>query len=280
MGDEKKTFLDLPGEIRNQIYKLALIQDEPIHVTARYGLDIKLNTALFRACKIVHDEASALFYSQNQIDCTGMRTIDVKNFLHRIGPTHACQMSSMVIDLPDCQMSMEFQEIPSVVFRESSKELMTSIKDYCVALTNIVVRVENSFVLDVIAGEALVWGDPENAGTAFTMVNTQLRAIGSLKTIMVEVFEGLLSECEYIRELITRCGWVVQNVDFFPPLNDSELLLDLYSESDSSIGDGLHTEYDLQPEYVDEQHYQESDSLDFDSDTAECDENDLAMTEY
>jgi hypothetical protein len=54
-------FFDLPGELRNQIYRLALTQYEPIN-----GILTKLPAIqVMRSCKQVHDEASSVLYEEN-----------------------------------------------------------------------------------------------------------------------------------------------------------------------------------------------------------------------
>jgi len=57
----RKGFLDLPGEIRNHIYRLALVQQEAIN-----GRRTKVPTiAVLRVCKRIRDEASSILYSEN-----------------------------------------------------------------------------------------------------------------------------------------------------------------------------------------------------------------------
>jgi hypothetical protein len=54
-------FLDQPGEIRNQVYRLALTRQEPIN-----GVLTKLPAiGLLRVCKKVHEEASSILYQEN-----------------------------------------------------------------------------------------------------------------------------------------------------------------------------------------------------------------------
>ena len=54
-------FLNLPGEIRNQIYRLVLVKDIPIN-----GIRTKLPAiGLLRVCKRVHEEAVSILHAEN-----------------------------------------------------------------------------------------------------------------------------------------------------------------------------------------------------------------------
>ena len=89
-----KSFLDLPGEIRNQIYHLSLVDPDPICIgtfanpstsyqTRLFSWDAKVSANLLAACRQVKEEAAPVLYQQNQFDFEGWR--DVPWFLMRIG---------------------------------------------------------------------------------------------------------------------------------------------------------------------------------------------------
>ncbi|ESZ90766.1 hypothetical protein SBOR_8837 [Sclerotinia borealis F-4128] len=58
------TFLDLPGEIRNQIYHLLLIVP-PISAPRPLGSDPPIYPQILSVCRKVHDEAQQILYGSN-----------------------------------------------------------------------------------------------------------------------------------------------------------------------------------------------------------------------
>lgn len=54
--------LGIPGELRNQIYRLILVQDDPIKLTPTDHEQ----PALLRTCKQIRDEATSIFIEENQ----------------------------------------------------------------------------------------------------------------------------------------------------------------------------------------------------------------------
>ncbi|KAK5127478.1 hypothetical protein LTR85_006817 [Meristemomyces frigidus] len=58
------TFLGLPGELRNRIYRLALLSDLAIPVTAQHFQE----PTLLYACKQIRHEAVSIYYGENEFD--------------------------------------------------------------------------------------------------------------------------------------------------------------------------------------------------------------------
>lgn len=56
------SLLQLPGEIRNQIYQYALVKPKPFVVKLQF---FPQETALFRVNKQIYEEASTIFYHGN-----------------------------------------------------------------------------------------------------------------------------------------------------------------------------------------------------------------------
>jgi hypothetical protein len=72
-SESARSFLELPAEMRNQIYELLFSRDEPIRLRAS-RLDTALRYSMVHAvpgisilssCRQVHAEATAILYSQN-----------------------------------------------------------------------------------------------------------------------------------------------------------------------------------------------------------------------
>ena len=66
-GDEEEAvggfrFLDLPGEIRNKIYRMHLILHEPIELDPLNFRRIARQLRLFLTCHVIHEEAYRVFY--------------------------------------------------------------------------------------------------------------------------------------------------------------------------------------------------------------------------
>lgn len=61
---EKKGFMDLPGELRNEVYKFVFTKDTPINFANRSGFSH--SSAFLRVNKTVHKEARELLYGTNR----------------------------------------------------------------------------------------------------------------------------------------------------------------------------------------------------------------------
>lgn len=59
------SFLDLPGEIRNRVYRLSLIFDRPFEVKVPSG---SFSMPLLLANKQIYAEASSIFYQENAFE--------------------------------------------------------------------------------------------------------------------------------------------------------------------------------------------------------------------
>ena len=57
-------FLDLPAEIKNRIYRLALTSLKPLRFNERFPRK-HLSPQLLRCCKIVYQEVTAILYAEN-----------------------------------------------------------------------------------------------------------------------------------------------------------------------------------------------------------------------
>lgn len=77
--DESRVgFLDLPAEIRNDIYTQLFVHDGYVRLTPQAPTRIA-GMAFFRVCKQVHDEASSVLYAANSFYCTVKHEIRVQS---------------------------------------------------------------------------------------------------------------------------------------------------------------------------------------------------------
>ncbi|KAL8867254.1 MAG: hypothetical protein Q9198_008584 [Flavoplaca austrocitrina] len=89
-------FLSLPREIRDQIYELVVTQQESIDPWTVHHAP-----GLLRANKIVHSEATRMFYALNYFDfTTGIADIII-SFFGLIGHNYADQIGHIIIAFPD-----------------------------------------------------------------------------------------------------------------------------------------------------------------------------------
>lgn len=112
--------MDLPGEIRNRIYRLHLLVDEPIELLARTsrtnskGADkaerqarerfTKIRTSrlkFLRLSKTVNKEASDIFYGENEFRFTGQNGWTwLRGFMHVIGDLNTARLRVLTVHVP------------------------------------------------------------------------------------------------------------------------------------------------------------------------------------
>jgi len=93
------SFLSLPGELRNQIYQLVILDSKPIDPWS-IGFN-QLTPGLFRANKTIHHEATPLFYLRNCFDFTSKPAEDVDKFLRQTGQNNAAYIRHVRVGFPD-----------------------------------------------------------------------------------------------------------------------------------------------------------------------------------
>ncbi len=97
------TFLALPGEIRNRIYRYTLIAARPFSVQLQWNRP--LDTALLRVNKQIFDEASSIFYAENAFRFpealfVGAPILQQLQTLYRISRPKLKMMRNVVLDVP------------------------------------------------------------------------------------------------------------------------------------------------------------------------------------
>ena len=97
------TFLALPGEIRNRIYRFALVTARPFAVQLQWNRP--LDTALLRVNKQIFDEASGIFYAENTFRFPEALFVEAPilqqlRTLYRVSSSLLCMMRSVILDIP------------------------------------------------------------------------------------------------------------------------------------------------------------------------------------
>ncbi|KAL5370961.1 hypothetical protein DPSP01_014569, partial [Paraphaeosphaeria sporulosa] len=123
-------FCSFPSELRNKIYELLLLQQEPIDPWVGY-IRQELTPGLFRANKIVHREASSLFYALNRFDFTMRTPEDVASFLEQIGRNNADCIRHICIDFP----TFHYLDPGNVTLEDNSVRILSRIQTECAKLS-------------------------------------------------------------------------------------------------------------------------------------------------
>ena len=101
-------FLKLSAELRNKIYELVLIAEEPIRIDRMNMLQFGRGPALFEVSKQVRIEALSIFYGGNEfcfsmnkhIDQTRFQsTSEPKAWIRRLGPEKAGLIKSLTLNV-------------------------------------------------------------------------------------------------------------------------------------------------------------------------------------
>ena len=98
--------LELPAELRNNIYRYALVSDDPIYITPD---GLRTRKALLQTCEQIKNEATGIFYAENvfitkyAVKSSWLRTANESRefpfrWLASIGPANAEAISKFVIE--------------------------------------------------------------------------------------------------------------------------------------------------------------------------------------
>ncbi|KAG9698063.1 hypothetical protein KCU95_g2924, partial [Aureobasidium melanogenum] len=115
----KRSFLDLPAEIRNQIYRLAFVSDEKLDFA--YPNNFSRSSSLLQTCRQIHEEGRSILYSENTFyfqrrkkeqavrwstDVYEIGYKDIRFFLKSIGLANVSLLRRVIIMFEDAQPSM------------------------------------------------------------------------------------------------------------------------------------------------------------------------------
>lgn len=199
------SFLSLPGEVRNGIYELVLLDQNPIDPWFGYDRQQKYTLGLFRASKVVHDEASSLFYSQNRFDFTSASSEKVVSFLGQIGSNNAGHIRHVLIDFPGF-LSLDPGD---VTLEEDSISILANIQRSCANLNSLTTPPESTHAMEFRLG---LLGNHGVTTEALKVVDTRFRAISSLEDIIIEVYDDTSND--YTRGIMTSHSWTIRMIEF------------------------------------------------------------------
>lgn len=139
--------MDLPVELRVQVYRDHFILPEPMELWAETG-DLKadhrvrsstgayyrrlinsrrLNLSFLRTCKQIHEEAAQVFYGQNEFRFSGKNGVMIAcGFIHKISVPHWKWIQHLTIAMPLCS---EDESIFAVDGNPSTKKRVNEVCD-------------------------------------------------------------------------------------------------------------------------------------------------------
>jgi len=212
-------FLSLPGELRNGIYELLLLHQEPIvplDYNRRYKLTPKLTPGLLRTSKTVHREASSLLYAQNRFDFSVLIPEEVASFLEQIGRINANSIRHIIVNFPTFCLDRH-----DVALEDNNVLLiLTKIQSDCAKLSTLTT---SPHITKTMEHELDKLDNPKLVAEALLLVDTRFRAISSLQEIIVEVYKDGLSD--HIGREMQSHGWTIS-------VTEEEDILGNFSASD------------------------------------------------
>jgi hypothetical protein len=220
-------FLKLPSELRNSVYELCLLHQEPISPWTDYNQRQELTPGLLRANKTVHREASSLFYAQNRFDFTMATPEDVASFLGTIGRNNADCIRHVCVDFP----KFSYLEFGDVTLDEGSIGILANIQSGCANLITLTTSLYSTNAMELRL-DAL--DNPKIVTEALKLVDTRFRAISSLQEIIVGVYED--GPSGYIRKKMESYGWTISTTEYVEEWGTERSFSDIEDDWDHDYG--------------------------------------------
>ena len=201
-------FFSLPREIRDQIYELVLLQQDPIDY--RKDRDIwcirpQLTPELLRVNKTIHREASSMFYSQNHFDLTAGTPEQVALFFTQIGKKNANFIQHVLVKFPEILCG----EPDEVILDNDDIGILAKIQSSCANVTTLTISPYSTDAMGTMIEEQK---EPKVVTEALELVNTHFRAISSLQEIIIEMHEK--GPSDHIQKEMEGCGWKIRILQY------------------------------------------------------------------
>jgi hypothetical protein len=227
--DNSTNFFSLPSELRNKIYELVLLHDEPLDPCGVYWPS-ESPTGLFRVSKTTHREATSFFYAQNCFDLSWSSVEGIDAFFEVIGRTNASYIRHIRINFPSFpNLNTYHNSLDS-----NSVRILKKLQTNCVKLRTLTTSPHDTNDL----GEGLrALDSPKDVCEAFKLVNARFKAFSSLQEVIVEIYEDGLSED--IRQEMKALGWTISAVTRVEDHDDY-----LYTAGSRYDDDGYDDEFD------------------------------------
>jgi len=228
-------FFSLPRELRDRIYELVLLHQEPIDPWLDYDRRQKLTLELLHVSKTIHREASSLFYAQNRFNFTWGTPEVVASFLGQIGRNNADYIRHMCVSFP----RFLCLDPDGVTLEDDSVGILANIQSGCANLSTLTTSLYSINATEVRLDAQ---DNPKVVAEALKLVDTHLRAISSLREKIVEVYEDGLSD--HMRRKMEDHGWIIRIVEYVEEEDFDRCFSDFDDRGDDS-GDDDDDGYDI-----------------------------------
>ena len=193
--------LSLPGELRKAIFQQLLVDHELIAPSIRVYPLRPLSPELLRVNKAIQHEASSLLYSHNCFELTACDPKHLISFIDKIGRNNASRIQHIYIEFPDIlDLGTD-----SVTLWDDRVRFFAKIQSDCTDLRTITTSLRST---NAMALKLDTLANPNAVGEALALVDTQFKAITSLKQIVVEVYEDGPSAA--LRNTMESYGWTIK----------------------------------------------------------------------
>jgi len=204
-------FLALPDGVRKEIYERVLIVLHPLYLFQNPGSPVAVFApdtprhwlALLFTNRQISAEASAVLYRVNHfelVDITRPQIGVLRSFLDGIGYVNAASLSHLCISFPS---AVSIDEKPGKVrLRDDSLQSLRLLQDKCTNLSTLetVVHFKNS---------GFFTRPDQFLREAFTKIDAQLKAIHSLRRIIVRVDVQSGVPTSSVKDMMQQLGWLI-----------------------------------------------------------------------
>ena len=214
---EGSGFFGLPRRVRDEIYRKVLVVAHPLYLFQDSGSPkVELFAperpkparwlALLYTNRQLHTEASAVLYGCNHFTFmdTGRKPVKVvHSFLEGIGSVNAGHLSHLCINFPAAERVSEQEG--KAILREGDLRSLKLFQERCTNLTRLeaLVHGRNAKGLTVASYDST---NSQFIREALLQVHAQLKAIPSLREIIVRFYDG--NPAPEVAELMQHFGWV------------------------------------------------------------------------
>lgn len=193
------SFLELPGELRDMIYKLCVFQEEPISLSTGFDGIKVLGPGLLRVNETLRREASSLFYARNCFDFSMISIKRIVSFFQTIGCKNAGYIQHICVDFP----SFHYQNAGNVTLSDYS--IYAIIQSSCMSISTLSASADSALGMEAKLSEL---DNPESISTVFKAVDTLFMAsFSKLKSIIVRVYDVDDDPRDFIIEM-ENYGWI------------------------------------------------------------------------
>jgi hypothetical protein len=198
-------FLDLPSEVRNMIYELALVRKRLVRPYKYYYEEPYDVFGLLCASRSINREASSIFYGRNNFDFDNVEPDVLAAFLQQIGVNNAAYIRHVSIFFP-----VSFDYGPDGVTFDD--QTMDALRNSCVNLNALTAVLIDADVMEYTLEEG---DDADLVMEALNRANISFGMFPSLQNITVEIHGDRLMG--YAQDTMESYGWAIKIIE---PLNE------------------------------------------------------------